>query len=196
MTSKTIVERNNRILATALKKCATGERDSFTVVYNLTSRPFFVIVSDIVGETDAQDVLQQAYLSVWRNASKYDPARAKAFTWMLVIMRNQAIDSLRKRHRAPVTCVIDDLEQPDENMRAEFLAEALLLGKKITYRLEGLPISMARALKLQAIYGLSASEIAQIECVSVNTVKSWIRRGIVRLKEELTADGLAPENCW
>ena len=187
-------ERDNRILSLALKRCAGGDRKSFKVVYDMTSRQFMSVALDLLhDEESAKDVLQMAYLSIWKNAHRYEPARAKAFTWMLVITRNRALDALRSRKRAPILDDIQEVDCPDLDVQLERLTDIRLAFGKISAQLECLPEATARAIRMQVYYGFTSSEIAKLEEVSVNTVKSWIRRGLEKLREDLSLEDGLPE---
>ena len=182
-----IFERDNRILSLALSRCAEGDKKSFRVIYDMTFRQFMSVAFDILhDEESAKDVLQTAYLSIWKSANRYDPNRAKAFTWMLVITRNRALDALRSRKRAPFLDDIQDVDWPDLEVHLEKLADVRQAFGKVAKQMDTLPTSVARAIRMQIFYGFTSSEIAKLENVSQNTVKSWVRRGLEKLREDVS----------
>ena len=106
----------NLELAQCLKLCADGDKSAFTKLYKLTAPKLQAIVAGMVkSDALAADILQSAYLSIWKKAHAFDPEKGKAFTWMLVVTRNRAYDELRRLKRTGVTLelpenIIDDLE--------------------------------------------------------------------------------------
>src|SRR6476659_572566 len=89
------------ILVAALAKVAAGERNALQTTYRLTSAKLFGVCLRILGDrAEAEDVLQEVYLTVWQKAADFDPARASPMTWLITIARNKAIDRLRSRGHA------------------------------------------------------------------------------------------------
>ncbi len=177
-------------LKLALKACAEGDRESFSKVYALTSRKFFAIVVRMVKDEDtARDILQQAYVSIWKNAARYDAAKASPFTWMLVIMRNRAIDYLRSASSRSETAEIDD-SIPSEAISPDRHADRALLGQILTEHMGRLPEKMAMSIRLRVLEGLTCDEIGHYLKVPRNTVQSWIRRGMLQLRKDLPFETL------
>lgn len=101
-------ESLNDRLCEALGKCADGDKTAFRTVYELTAPKLLSLLTHQLKDAEAaRDVLQKAYVSIWTNAGKFDPAKGKAVTWMLVIMRNRGLDHLRKCARTPETAEIE-----------------------------------------------------------------------------------------
>ena len=175
----------NMILADCLSKCALGDHQAFEKIYTRTSGKLNAIICGMVqDEALAHDILQQAYISIWRNSGSFNPEKGKAFTWILVVTRNRAIDQLRKLKRRPNTTeLIDTL--PDETAKADAGAKAMLLKRFLDPYLENLPPDMSKAIMLNVVHGLSSREIAETIGVSPNTVKSWVRRGLKKLRTQI-----------
>jgi len=171
---------DSHLLATA-----TGDRAAFEALYRATSGKLYAIILTMIRD-DAltQDILQQAYLAIWTRADSFDPAKGKAFTWMLVITRNKALDTLRKRARVSTTEQLEDT-LPDEHARSDRAAETLLLRRLVEPHLETLSEQMQRAVIQSAVYGMTSREIGERAGVSTNTAKSWVRRGLAKLRSEL-----------
>ena len=119
---------------------------------------------------------------------RYDPAKGKPFTWMLVITRNRALDKLRKRTRDRETQTLsgdlietlqDDSRNPHEDM------QGLMLRDLLVPYLSDLKPEVAKAILLSTIDGMSAREIGEELGVPTNTVKSWIRRGLKSIRKDL-----------
>lgn len=178
----------NTKLTASLEACAAGDRKAFQTIYTLTAPKFFAILSNQLKDAEAaRDVMQQAYLSIWRNAGKFDPSKGGAFTWMLVIMRNRGLDKLRSRARAPETEVIDDAVV-DTGVRPEQVARHAHAGRLIQSHLSKLPDHVSMAISLNIVQGLSCREIGHILDVSPNTVKGWVRRGLQKLRAGMPVD--------
>lgn len=180
----------NAELAEHLAACAQGDRNAFTHIYRLTSGKFTAILMGMIrNEAACADILQKAYLSIWTNADRYDPAKGKAFTWMLVIMRNRALDSLRARARSRETeslsiplmqTLEDDGPCPIESTKA------WMIRRLITPHLAALCADEARAILLSTVNGMSAREVGETMGVPTNTAKSWIRRGLKKMRKSLS----------
>ena len=178
-------EALNTALTEALARCAAGDRSAFQRVYELTAPKFNSLLNHQLKDPEAaRDVMQKAYVSIWRNAAKFDPEKGKPFTWMLVIMRNRGLDHLRALARAPETEEIEDAI-PDTSSAPEALVQISAAGRLVSRHLAKLPAHVAQCISLNVVYGMSCSEIGSALDVSPNTVKGWIRRGLKRLRDDL-----------
>ena len=178
-------EALNSDLRDCLSRCANGDRAAFKTIYDLTSPKFSAILHNQLRDADAvRDVLQQAYLSIWKNAGRFDPDKGNAFTWMLVIMRNRGLDRLRSVARTPTTEVIEDTIV-DDSAAPEQLARNSSAGRLISKHLANLPEHVATCISLNVVQGLSCTEIGTALNVSPNTVKGWVRRGLLKLRAEM-----------
>lgn len=173
-------------LARLLARVADGDAAAFQHFYDRTSAKLFGIILRILAERqEAEDVLQEVYVTVWRKAASFDPARASPITWVATIARNRAIDRLRARpvrHQAPVEAAHDLADQgpaPDAGLvasqDARRLAEALHL----------LEPRHADAIRACYFEGITYDELAAREQVPVGTLKSWVRRGLMRMRSHL-----------
>ena len=179
----------NDELLDCLAQCAAGNAAAFSRIYDLTSPKFSAILMKMVGnEAECADIMQDAYLSIWKAADRYDPSKGKPFTWMLVITRNRALDKLRERTRNRETQTLsgglietlkDDGRNPHEDLQSRMLRDLL-----VPY-LSDLKPEVANAILLSTVEGLSAREIGERLDVPTNTVKSWIRRGLKSIRKDL-----------
>ncbi len=173
-----------------------GEKDpgAFEVFYDRHGGVAYSLAYRIVGERGAaEDVTQEAFISIWRSGARYDSARGSVRTWMLGIVRNRAIDALRSRAgRAPKLDFDDDsiLDQRP----AEELVEAEALRRETAGELRGalgeLPGEQSKVLELAYFGGFSQSEIATMLEVPLGTVKGRMRLGLEKIRGQL-AEGLA-----
>ena len=168
----------------AMVRLAAGDRAALEEVYRATSVKLFGICYRILGDRkEAEDALQDVYVNLWRRADRFDPERASPISWLAVFARNRAIDRLRsgrvQREAAP-------LEAAAEVADAAPLAEAMLIDAERTARvhhclgqLEGYQRDNIRAAFFD---GRTYAELAEAGGVPLGTMKSWIRRGMQRLK--------------
>jgi RNA polymerase sigma-70 factor (ECF subfamily) len=173
-----------------------GEKDpeAFEVFYDRHGGVAYSLAYRIVGEkAAAEDVTQEAFISIWRSGARFDRARGSVRSWMLSIVRNRAIDALRSRAgKAPKLTFDDDaiLEQrpsgeltEDEAMRRETATE-------IRGALGELPGEQSKVIELAYFGGFSQSEISRMLGVPLGTVKGRMRLGLEKIRGEL-AEGLA-----
>jgi RNA polymerase sigma-70 factor (ECF subfamily) len=173
-----------------------GEKDpeAFEVFYDRHGGVAYSLAYRIVGEkAAAEDVTQEAFISIWRSGARFDRARGSVRSWMLSIVRNRAIDALRSRAgKAPKLSFDDDavLEQrpseeftDDEAMRRETATE-------IRGALGELPGEQSKVIELAYFGGFSQSEISRMLGVPLGTVKGRMRLGLEKIRGEL-AEGLA-----
>ena len=177
-----------KLLASLLVKTAGGDRLAFERLYVLTVPKLTAIIRPMVrDEADVFDILQQSYLAIWQKAGSFDPAKGKAFTWMLVVSRNKALDLIRKRSRRGQTVELSET-LPDETQNSEGQAASSLLRRLLLPHLTSLPAPKREAVILSVVYGMSSREIGERVGVPTNTAKSWVRRGLARLREGIDAE--------
>jgi RNA polymerase sigma-70 factor, ECF subfamily len=130
---------------------------------------------------DAEEVVQEAFLSAWRSGYTYDPARGSVQTWILSMVRNRAIDVMRARKRRPVQQLAEGTDPPDA---VDVPHQAAIAVDAVAARLalETLPPEQKQVLELAYFGGLSHSEIATQLAAPIGTVKGRIRLGLDRLR--------------
>ena len=132
-------------------------------------------------EPDAEDVLQEVFVRVWTRAGQYDPARAGAMSWLAGIARNAAIDRIRRRKPGGVP--IDAANDVADDAPTAFdLIELAEDGRRLGGCLDELDEKPRAMIRAAFFDGLSYPELAERESVPLGTMKSWIRRGLMRLK--------------
>lgn len=171
-----------------LGRTAEGDRAAFAELYDATNAKLFGVVLRILPDrAEAEEALQTTYLKVWRGAAAYERSRGSPIAWMAAIARNAAIDRARAEaarggrhlpvHDAVAASVEDERPSPED--AALHSSEAALLRRC----LDELDERHAAAIRFAFVAGLSYREIAVALDVPENTVKSWVRRGIARLRE-------------
>lgn len=169
-------------LASMLESIALGDRKAFALLYQRTSAKLYGICLRLLGsEAEAEDVLQDVYVTIWQNAGRFDPTRASPITWLAVLARNKGIDRLRRRPAAsePIDAandVADEAPLPFELARQSQDADRL---SDCLDQLNERPRAMIRAAFLD---GATYPELAKREGVPLGTMKSWIRRAMQRLR--------------
>lgn len=170
-------------LAWLLQRVAANDRASLKLLYERTSAKLYGVCLRVVGdEADAQDVLQDVYVTVWRKAGQFDRAKASAITWLAVLARNKAIDLLRSR-RVPTVDLKVAEETPDAAPSAFEVVEQANDAARLAHCLDALD-ERARTMIREAFFeGTTYSTLAEQAGVPLPTMKSVIRRGLLRLRE-------------
>ena len=173
-----------------------GAKDAtaFEVFYDRHGGAAYSLAYRIVGEASAaEDVAQEAFISIWRSGARYDPTRGSVRSWMLGIVRNRAIDVLRsKAGRAPKLDFDDEsvLEQRQAAELTEVEALQRETAREVRGVLEELPGDQSKVIELAYFGGFSHSEIARMLGVPLGTVKGRMRLGLEKIRGQL-AEGLA-----
>jgi RNA polymerase sigma-70 factor (ECF subfamily) len=170
-------------LRQALSRVARGEAAALKDVYERTSAKLLGVCLRILKEPgEAEDVLQEVYVNVWRNAAAYDRDRASPITWLATIARNRAIDRLRARGPRPAEPIEAALEVADPSPSAETALEAADHHRRLHACLGELDGVHQQAIRRAFLDGETYEALARRTGVPVGTMKSWIRRALIRLK--------------
>jgi RNA polymerase sigma-70 factor (ECF subfamily) len=186
-----------------IEALTSGSDVGFKRFYQQFASVLFSLTCSILRDArEAEDVLQEAFVQMWKQSSSYDPARSSLFTWTVMITRSRAIDRVRKRQRA---------QNKTDAAIAEAAIAPLLLESgpdndlirseerdRVRAFLPSLPSAQREALDLAFFGAMTQREISQTLDVPLGTVKARIRRGLMALRSRLhqpteAASGLAPE---
>lgn len=177
-----------------LGRIAGRDVSALDELYGRYGRIAFSVAYHIVGSAEsAEDVVQEAFLTVWRRADSFVVGRGSARTWLLSVVRHRAIDLARSRASRPRGVPLEDfavLAAPDGDPSDEAMRR--IEGTTIRAALSGLPGSQRQVVELAYFSGLSYPEIADRIGVPLGTVKSRIRLATERLRGALAASGLGP----
>ncbi|WP_284163277.1 sigma-70 family RNA polymerase sigma factor [Frigidibacter sp. SD6-1] len=174
-------------IADLIFRVADADRAAFRALYSAASAKLFGVAFRILGSrSEAEDAVQEAFTRIWLNARRFDAAKARGMTWAIAITRNHAIDRLRAR---PAASEGDEaalaIRDPSPG------AEAQLIAKEEAGRISDCfgTLEPARADAIRGAYldGSSYEELAARHAVPLNTMRSWLRRGLMRLRECLEA---------
>lgn len=168
----------------AMARLAGGERAALEEVYRLTHVKLFGICLRILADRkEAEDALQEVYVNLWRRAARFDPARASPISWLATFARNAAIDRLRRGKAMRGTEPIEAADgiASDSPAADELLIEAER-NARIHHCLDALEPNQRAAIRTAFFEGRTYAELAAAQDTPLGTVKSWIRRGLMRLK--------------
>lgn len=173
-------------LAEALLRVGKEDREAFRLVYTLTSSKLFGICVLICGERSAaEDVLADVYLTVWKRAGAWDPARGSAITWLAAIARNRAIDWRRAQAVRGVVVNNDFYDVPDDVPDGEARLLSAQNAAHIRRCLHMLKPEQESAIRAAFFGGRTYKELALHRGVPIGTMKGWVRRGLAQLRIEL-----------
>ncbi|KWE87808.1 sigma-70 family RNA polymerase sigma factor [Burkholderia territorii] len=165
-----------------LSRVATGDEHAFARLYQLTaSRLYGAILRMIRDRHEAEDLLQDVFTTAWRRADSFDARRGTATTWLMTLARNRTIDRIRQHREIP----LDDelaLSIPDESPTPDLGAQASEERLRLERGLAHLGERQAYVLREAFHGGASYAELAERMQVPLGTMKSWIRRSLMRLK--------------
>lgn len=169
-------------LISALAAVAKGRDSGLEELYGLTSAKLFGICLRICRNREAaEDVLNEVYLNVWRRAESYDPTRSKPMTWLCTVARNRSIDWVRSNGR-PMESedVLQTIPSGDKG------ADDRIVEQQERHRLhdclEALRSEQRDAIRTAFYEGVSYSDLADRQKVPLGTMKTWVRRGLMKLK--------------
>lgn len=195
------MESDAHSLEQLLTHAAQGNHAYFAEIYKRTHTHLFGVAVRILGQGQvAEDALQEAYVSIWKNAASYKSEvsgqRIQPMTWLIAIVRNKALDAYRARARRKESELpeADDeaSDTPDNNVPSSVqLLEQAVQKLHIQACMNDLDGSHRQSLALAYYQGLSHSEVAAQMGAPLGSVKAWIRRGLEKLKSCLAAQGVA-----
>jgi RNA polymerase sigma-70 factor (ECF subfamily) len=171
-------------LVEALVRTGEEDRSAFRDLYALTSAKLFGICYRICGERQAaEDVLHDVYLTIWKRAGAYEPSRASPITWLATIARNRAIDWRRAQNVRRSTPIED---APPILDTAPLVSETMIEDEdahQLHGCLDGLETRQRDAIRTAFFDGVTYAELAERQDVPLGTMKSWVRRGLAKLKD-------------
>lgn len=173
------------ILAELMARGALKDQRAFAELYRHTAAKLYGVALRILRRQDwAEEVLQESFVNIWNHLSEYSAAKSAPLTWMTAIVRNRALDWARRPNLERGS---DDYEllleaTPDEGRSPEAALVHNRDAHALARCLEQLPASQRQCITLAYVNGLSHAELAQHMREPLGTVKTWIRRGLERLR--------------
>jgi len=177
--------------ASDLEKLVTrvglGDRTAFRELYDATSAKLFGICLRVLkNRTDAEDVLQEVYIKIWNHSRSYQVSGYSPMTWLITIARNQSIDRLRLRR--PEASELSEADRlADRAPTPEQAAVRMGEADRLRRCLEQLAPDKAEAVKSVYIEGYSYQDLADRLNQPINTVRTWLRRSLISLRECLSS---------
>jgi len=169
----------------ALEACARGERFALRAIYERESRWLLAVILRIVRDREqAEDVLQEAFMQVWQRASSFQRELGSGRGWIYTVARHRALDEVRKvRHEVSLG---DDFEAVAEAVQAPVVDDLTHDEEALAHCLAQLDDPKRQCVIDAYVEGYTHDQIAERMSKPVGTVKSWIRRGLLALKECLS----------
>jgi RNA polymerase sigma factor (sigma-70 family) len=184
-------------LAGLLSRVALADQRAFAELYRETSSHLYAVALRILRESAAaEEILQEVYVSVWHHAGTYVAAKSQPLTWLTSIVRNRCLDHLRRKEIDTVTLSPDGEDEPAHDIPSggPTPVELLLSGaeaQSVRDCVDTLDAGPKQAIALAFFQGMSHAELAAHLREPLGTVKSWVRRGLERLKRCLDGAGYA-----
>ena len=178
--------------AQLLLRIAAQDAQALAEFYDLTAKPLFSLAVRILGDvSEAEEVIQDVFVQIWKNAPSFDPLLGAAFYWALSITQNRSIDRLRTRQRR--ARLIENLENDAAaNVPASQVADQGALeaddSALVRTTLNSLPADQRRVIEMAFFGGLTHQEIAEALKEPLGTIKARIRRGLLKLRDCMRAN--------
>lgn len=175
---------NEDILAPLLSRCGLGDQQAFERLYRATSSKLFAVALRILRRQDwAEEVLQEAFINIWHHAPDYASEKAAPLTWMTHIVRNRALDWLRRPQREDA--VGEEVQSAWQDESAGLFERLALARDAVALNgcLERLEAKQRQMIALAFWHGLAHSELAQHLQQPIGTVKTWMRRGLAMIRK-------------
>ena len=168
-----------------------GEAEGIESLYDRYGRLAYSLAYRVLNDASAsEEVVQEAFVALWRNASSFDASRGTLRSWLLAIVRNRSIDRLRGGRSRPTVAPLEDAERWAEVPDAWETVSMELERRQVREALAALPVEQRRTLELAYFGGLTQMEIAKQMEVPLGTVKGRMRIGLEKLRSFLQGRGL------
>lgn len=175
-----------------MERVRDGDAKAFEVVFDRHGGAAFSLAYRMCGSSArAEDVVQEAFISLWRSGARYDPARGSVRSWILTVVHNRAIDAFRREATRESHDVRDDrlAEQVPARERTDGEVERRDDARRVRSVLGELPSDQRRVIELAYFGGFTHSEIADMLQLPAGTVKGRMRLGLSKLRIALGAEG-------
>jgi len=167
-------------------RAANGDRAAFRALYDATAPKLLGVCLRVLHDrAEAEDVLQEIYVKIWHNAGRYSANGLSPMTWLITIARNSAVDRLRKRRRAGASDALDE-RIADGGAGPEAQAVAASERRRLDTCMEELPADRAEAVRRAYLDGETYADLAARFDVPLNTMRTWLRRSLLKLRECLS----------
>ncbi len=173
-----------------MQRVVAGDESAFTSLYRRFAPGVFSMIYQILqDQKESEDVLQEAFVQMWKKATTYDSDRSALFTWAVMISRNKAIDRVRsrqRRQRAMEEVALETSVAPaDSGDSADLLLGQSDERKKVRSALLEIPVAQRQAIELAFFSGMTQAEVSAKLSEPLGTIKARIRRGLLALRDVL-----------
>jgi RNA polymerase sigma-70 factor (ECF subfamily) len=171
------------IHAGLMNQIAGGDKDALAQLYRVLSPRLFGIILRMVRRRDwAEEILHDTFIQIWQSAMYYDEQRSEPHIWLSHIARNRAIDYLRKHENR--CCSVEEISEAEAGFQAHLPTDDIHQeARRLQHCMAHLPSEQRQSIALAYYRGLSQTEIALSMSQPEGTVKSWIRRALIHLRE-------------
>lgn len=169
-----------------------GDQEALEVLYERYSRAVYSFSLRIVGDAQvAEEILQEVFIRAWQQGTSYQATRGSLITWLLSITHNLSIDEVRRRKRRPQKAESEEPETilaslPDAGIGVEEEVWLASLRGSIQEALQQLPVAQREAIELAYFQGLTQREIAETLGEPLGTIKTRMRLGMLKLRDQLS----------
>jgi RNA polymerase sigma-70 factor (ECF subfamily) len=174
-------------IATLISRCALRDRQAFRDLYSRTSSKLYGVTLRILRDrSEADEALQEVYVKIWQRADKYVPGGYSPISWLVAVARNHSLDVLRARkpRGEDIDLALDVADAgPDPEQSAVESGERA----RIDHCLDQLDAEKADAVRGAYLDGYSYEELSERHDVPLNTMRTWLRRSLLKLRECLSA---------
>ncbi|WP_238598372.1 RNA polymerase sigma factor [Saccharothrix sp. ALI-22-I] len=173
-----------------VRRVTTGDRAAFGALYDRYARPAYSLARRICVDPDlAEDVVQEAFLALWRNPAGYDRSRGGFGTWLMTVVHHRAVDAVRRentqrRRNVPLTAEVSERDVPPAE-GADHAALTGVVGAEVREALDRLPADQRQVIALAYLGGYTQIEVAALTGIPLGTVKSRTFAAIRRLRTAL-----------
>jgi RNA polymerase sigma-70 factor (ECF subfamily) len=180
------MQADTRVIADLIGRCALRDRAAFRILYERTSAKLFGVVLRILRDrAEAEEAIQEIYIKIWQRADRYVPGQYSPISWLVAVARNHSLDIVRARR--PVTEDIDAaLDIADLGPDPERQTLAAEDNARVEHCMAQLEPDRADAVRGAYLDGFSYEELASRHAVPLNTMRTWLRRSLIKLRECLT----------
>ena len=174
-------------LGQLLKLASRGDQEAFARLYDATSARVFGLAVRIVRDrAQAEEVAQEAFLEIWRTASRFDPAKGSAQAWMLTIVHRKSVDRVRSAEASTRRdATYERRNQTVDHDSTADAAHASLEARRVRHAMESLTPVQREAVELAYFGGYTHTEVASMLELPLGTAKTRIRDGLIRLRDTI-----------
>jgi RNA polymerase sigma-70 factor (ECF subfamily) len=170
-------------IANLIGRVASQDRMAFEKLYDLASPKLYGVCLRLLGNaTEADDAMQEVFIKIWNKADYYQLGEASAMGWLYAIARNHCLDNLRAR-KLPLRSMAQMLDIADKGPSPEKSALITDEGRRIDRCMSELDPDKAAAVKAAYVEGYSYAELSQHYDVPLNTMRTWLRRSLLKLRD-------------